>query len=180
MSRMNWVGRVINAKFVTVMGEYEICLLWIKKERVKVKTCIWVSYDERLKTKSECVLEVIGDPSILSVIRKVADLVRVLPTFVFRVVKNTARWKWNSPLVDPLSWTTGVSKKRSVSRWVCWNNSLMNSPCNLPDVPGITDKRWLWSMDCSCSQDDFSVFYQWKPDLAIYLYHSGNVSDRSD
>ncbi len=34
------------------------------------------------------VLEVIGTPSILSVIRKVATLVRVLPTFTFRVDQN--------------------------------------------------------------------------------------------
>ncbi len=42
----------------------------------------------------------IDTPSILSVIRKVATLVRVLPTFVFRVVKNVERRKLNSPLVD--------------------------------------------------------------------------------
>ncbi len=39
----------------------------------------------------------IGDPSILSVIRKGADSVRVLPTFSFRVTENAARRKWNSP-----------------------------------------------------------------------------------
>jgi hypothetical protein len=37
---------------------------------------------------------VIDTPSILSVIRKVASLERVLPTFAFRVVKNTVRRKW--------------------------------------------------------------------------------------
>jgi hypothetical protein len=80
-----------------------------------------------------CVLEVIDTPSILSVIRKDTVLVRVLPTFAFRVTKNTVRRKWNSPLVDSGSWTPEDEKKRSVSRWVCRNNSLMNSLCNLPD-----------------------------------------------
>ncbi len=42
----------------------------------------------------------IGDPSILSVIRKVVALVRLLPTSVFRVDENEVWWKWNSPLVD--------------------------------------------------------------------------------
>ncbi len=32
-----------------------------------------------------------------------------------------------------------LEKKRSVSRWSCKNNSLMNSLCNLPDVLGIGD-----------------------------------------
>jgi hypothetical protein len=41
--------------------------------------------------------EVIDTPSILSVIRKVAALVRVLPTVAFRVTENAARRKWNSP-----------------------------------------------------------------------------------
>ncbi len=85
------------------------------------------------------VLEVIGDPSMLSVICKASVLVRVLPTFVFRVSKNTFRWKWNSPLVDSRIWTSETEKKRSVSRWVWRNNSLMNSPCNLPDVLTISD-----------------------------------------
>ncbi len=85
-----------------------------------------------------CVLEVIGAPSILSVRRKATVLVRVLPTFAFRVDENAARRKWNSPLVDCASWTPESAKKRSVSRWVCENNSLMNSPCNLPDVLAIT------------------------------------------
>ena len=44
--------------------------------------------------------EVIGVPSILSVIRKAAVLVRVLTTFAFRVAENAERRKWNSPLVD--------------------------------------------------------------------------------
>ncbi len=44
----------------------------------------------------------IAVPTILSVIRKTTTLVRVLPTFPFRVVKNAARRKWNSPLVDPM------------------------------------------------------------------------------
>ncbi len=35
------------------------------------------------------VLELIDDPSILSVIRKLAVLVRVLPTFVFRVTDGS-------------------------------------------------------------------------------------------
>jgi hypothetical protein len=43
-----------------------------------------------------CVFEVIGDPSIFGVIRKVASLVRVLPTFGFRVTKNVVCLKWNS------------------------------------------------------------------------------------
>jgi hypothetical protein len=37
---------------------------------------------------------VIGVPSILSVILKASALTRVLPTFAFRVVKNTVRRKW--------------------------------------------------------------------------------------
>ncbi len=51
-----------------------------------------------------CVLEVISTPSILSVIRKSASLTRVLPTFSLWVVKNTERWKWNSPPVDYANW----------------------------------------------------------------------------
>ncbi len=43
-----------------------------------------------------CVFEVIGSPSLYSMIRKVAVLVRV--TFAFRVVKNATRW--HNPLVD--------------------------------------------------------------------------------
>ncbi len=82
------------------------------------------------------VLEVIGVPSILSVIRKDVVLVRVLPTFTFRVSENVGRRKWNSPRSVSGSWTPETAQ-RSVSRWSCKNNSLMNSLCNLPDVPVI-------------------------------------------
>jgi hypothetical protein len=41
-----------------------------------------------------CVLEVIDVPSILSVIRKVADMMRVLSTFSFRGGKNVVRHEW--------------------------------------------------------------------------------------
>ncbi len=42
-------------------------------------------------------LKVIGVPSIFKVIRKTSTLVRVLPTFVFRVTENVTQRKWNSP-----------------------------------------------------------------------------------
>jgi hypothetical protein len=45
-------------------------------------------YKLNLRNLHVCVLEVIGTPSILSVIRKVATLERVLPTFAFRVCKK--------------------------------------------------------------------------------------------
>ncbi len=119
-------------------------LLWIRKTRAKDKTYIWVSV--RWKTKNEiweiytslihwvvrgtwtpkdrdevntrdvcecdgwvCVPEVIGVPSRVSVIRKTASLT------------STLRWT------------------RSVSRWICTSDSLMNSLCDLPDVLSITD-----------------------------------------
>jgi len=77
----------------------------------------------------------------------------VLPTFVFRVVENTVWWKWNSPRLGCAKWTPEGEKKRSVSRWACKNNSLLNSLCNLPDVLVIVDRKatsWggllLWSV----------------------------------
>ncbi len=63
------------------------------------------------------VLEVIGAPSILSVIRKSAVLTRVLPTFAFRVVKNDTRRKWNSPrLYSP--WKTTMTSGQAVSEYL--------------------------------------------------------------
>jgi hypothetical protein len=56
-----------------------------------------------------CVLEVIGVPSILSVIRKTSVLTRVLPTFAFRVDENRERRKWNSPMTG--IWTHGHGKE---------------------------------------------------------------------
>jgi hypothetical protein len=46
-----------------------------------------------------CVLEVIGDPLIFNLIRKVETLVRTSPTFSFRYTENTMRWKWKIPRV---------------------------------------------------------------------------------
>jgi hypothetical protein len=57
---------------------------------------------------------VIVVPSTFKLIRKVADLVRVLPTFVFRVIENAVRRKWNIPQFCSASLTTEAAKKRSV------------------------------------------------------------------
>ena len=42
-----------------------------------------------------CDLEAIGDPSILRVIRNVADFVRILSTFDLRCEENDTHLKWN-------------------------------------------------------------------------------------
>jgi hypothetical protein len=86
-----------------------LCLSWIKKSRTKDKTYIW--YTSRIhwltrgtgtpKDKdevnkrdiSECdgwvsVFEVIGSPSVFKLTRRTTVMVRVLPTFSFRVTEN--------------------------------------------------------------------------------------------
>jgi hypothetical protein len=47
-------------------------------------------------------------------------------------------WWWNWTLVDCADWTPEVTKKRSVSRWVCKNKSRTNPLCNRSDVLGIS------------------------------------------
>jgi hypothetical protein len=86
-----------------------LCLSWIKKSRTKDKTYIW--YTSRIhwltrgtgtpKDKDEvnkrdvsecdgwvCVFEVIGSPSVFKLTRRTTVMVRVLPTFSFRVNEN--------------------------------------------------------------------------------------------
>ncbi len=83
-------------------------------------------------------LDVIGVPSRLRLIRKVAVLPSRFPLFDLRFEKNTVRWKWkNPPLVDYVTGTPETTKKRSVSRWTCKDKSLINSLSNLPDQQGI-------------------------------------------
>ncbi len=84
-----------------------------------------------------CDLDVMGDPSKLSVIRKAAALARVRPTFLLNCWEKAERWKWNMTLLVSGSWTPEAAKKLSVSRWACKNKSLTNSLCDLPDVLAI-------------------------------------------
>ena len=85
----------------------------------------------------------IGVPSRLRLIRKDATLASRFPLFDVRFEKNAARRKWkNPPLVECASGTPEAAKKRSVSRCVCKNRSLIKSVCNLPDllaIGGIND-----------------------------------------
>jgi hypothetical protein len=171
MSHLHWETSI---HYTSIPGSRRYCLLLIRlnfvyyesrKGEVKPRPIYECRYDDRLKMKSEkpkdtdevnrrdvcecdgwaCVLEVIGVSSRLSVIRKVWTLTRVLSTFSFRVVKNTVRWKWNSPLVDYGNWIPETTKKRSVSRWTYRNNSLINTLCNLPDVLVIGSiKETVW------------------------------------
>ncbi len=46
-----------------------------------------------------CVLEEVGIPQRLRFTRKTTDLVRMFPILDFRWEENTARRKWNSPLL---------------------------------------------------------------------------------
>jgi hypothetical protein len=66
----------------------------------------------------------IDTPSIFKLTRKTTDLTRVLTTFAFRVTENSERRKWNIPRLGCGRWTPEDVKRRSVSRWVCKNNSL--------------------------------------------------------
>ena len=93
-----------------------------------------------------CVLDVIGSSSILRLTRKAAALARVLPTLLLSCARNAARRKSKSPpLVDCADCTPEAAKKRSVSRWACKNNNLMNSLCNLPEVLAIAGiKATAW------------------------------------
>jgi hypothetical protein len=75
-----------------------------------------------------------GVPSKLSVIRKVATLTRARPTLFLSCWAKAAQRKWNWSRSVCGSWTPESAKKRSVSRWSCKNKSLTNSLCNLPDV----------------------------------------------
>ncbi len=59
------------------------------KPELKTRPIYECRYVERLKTKVEESLEVIGVPSIFKLIRKPAALVRVLSTFSFRWSENT-------------------------------------------------------------------------------------------
>ena len=73
-----------------------------------------------------CVLEVIGDPSILSVTRKVADLVRVLPTFTFRVVvpdEPEARLTWSQAQAFICIWIKNDEDRGRVLK--CHTKSLL-------------------------------------------------------
>ena len=89
-----------------------------------------------------CVLDVIGAPSILRLTRKTTDLATVLPTFLLSCARNAERRKSKSPpLVDCAGCTPEAAKKRSVSRWDCKNNNLMNSLCNLTEVLAIFECR---------------------------------------
>ena len=84
-----------------------------------------------------CDLDVMGAPSKLSVIRKVASCARPRPTLFLTCWAKAARRKWNWSRSCSGSCTPEVVKKRSVSRWTCKNKSLTNSLCNLPDVLSI-------------------------------------------
>jgi hypothetical protein len=70
-----------------------------RKRDLKTRPTYDCRCDERLKTKSEkstrlTYTGLLGElESIFSVIRKAAALARVLSTFPFRVVENTAWWK---------------------------------------------------------------------------------------
>ncbi len=81
-----------------------------------------------------CDLEVMGVPSILSIIRKAGALARVRPTLDFSWAEQAERRKWKSPRSCFANWTPESAKKRSVSRWAYKNKSRTNSLCNLPDV----------------------------------------------
>jgi len=81
-----------------------------------------------------CDVDVIGVPSKLRLIRKTAALTRVSPTLDLRCEENTTRWKWNWTLLCCATLTPEATKKKSVPRGVCRNESLTNSLCNLPDV----------------------------------------------
>ena len=85
-----------------------------------------------------CDLNVIGAPSNLSVIRRAAALVRMFPTRDLSIEEKVVRWKWKNPQSCCASWTPEAAKKRSVSRWACKNESLINLLCNLPDVLALT------------------------------------------
>ncbi len=76
-----------------------------------------------------------------------------MTTFDFNCV--VVRRKWKSPLFGCTDWSPETAKKWSVSRWACKNKSRTNSPCNLPDVLGITGINdttlgvlLLWSGRC--------------------------------
>ncbi len=118
-------------------------------------------------------------------IRKTASVVRVLPTFTFRWVENVVCRKWKSPRSCSGSWTLETVKTRSVSRWDCKNNSLMNSLCNLPDVLPITGVKetvrggLLFRVfimnheNCYYIHHDISVFY-------LFIMNQENESSRQD
>ncbi len=87
MTHIHWVDelehlkietRLINEKFVSVMGE--------------------------------CDIDVMDDPSKLSVIRKAAVLTRFRTTLLLNCWAKAVRRKWNSPLVDCASWTPEAQK----------------------------------------------------------------------
>ncbi len=63
----------------------------------------------------------------------------MFPHFDFSIEEKAVRWKWKYTRSNWADWTPESAKKRSVSRWACKKRSLINSLCNLPDVPGITD-----------------------------------------
>ena len=81
-----------------------------------------------------CDLDDTGTSSIFKIIRNTTVLVRMLPSFDLICEEKSVRRKWNWSLVDYVSWTPEVAKKRSVSRWSCKNRRRTNSLCNLPDV----------------------------------------------
>jgi hypothetical protein len=122
-----------------------------------------------------CDLDVMGDPSKLSVIRKDAALARSRTTLFLNCWARVARRKWNSPLVDSGSWTPEAAKKRSVSRWTCKNKSLTNSLSNLPDVlsiAGINDT--LMTKTCRTPENCvlFPLFFEnlFSGALLTFLY----------
>ena len=97
---------------VVIVVYYESLKRELKTKPIKECRC-----DERLQTRVECALDVIGAPSILRLTRKAAALARVLPTLLLSCARNAARRKTKSPpLVDCAGCTPEAAKKRSVSR----------------------------------------------------------------
>ncbi len=113
-----------------------------------------------------CVLDVIGAPSILRLTRKSAVLARVLSTLLLTCARNTSLRKSKSPpLVDFAGCTPEAAKKRSVSRWDCKNNNLMNSLCNLPEVLAIFECRCclLWIVETRGKDKNYIwISVRWK------------------
>ncbi len=84
-----------------------------------------------------CDLDMMGEPSILKMKRRVEALAKILTVFALSWLVNTVRWQWKSLRSCWTRWTPEASKKRSVSLWVCKNKIRTNSLCNLPEVFAI-------------------------------------------
>jgi hypothetical protein len=90
-------------------------------------------------------LDVMDSPSRLRWPRKASAFVSTSPYFDLTWFRNAARrnLKYVDPKFDCADWTSEAAKKRSVSRWVCKNKSLIKSLCKRPFVPAIAGFVYL-------------------------------------